>query len=384
MGTPTIPRNELLVPADLGAFGPVLATGGQAEIVELTEHPTQVFKRYITPGPTVAGARDLVAVPAGLNAADARRLDEWAAWPRNPVVDAQDRRRLVGLVLPRIPTSFYRSPGDPREMEVLLCDDSRMRNIPCEPPSWRDRLTIALDCAEYLAFVHRLLGLVVGDINYRNELWRAGREPRSYWIDCDSYRIANTTSSAASITSPGWCDPRSPRASSVDSDHYKLALLIYRMLVQHPTIEPRPDRVGVHLGDKVGKAVLDCAHEAATAGRGGRPEATRWADVLRTELGPITAAPAGRCHGTRRPRPAITIANLKSQRRPAIPLIPARNTTSSLTRPVVAVGPATAPGPTSRTTHTSLRRWFRRHWGPTVAVIAAAVALVVLGFTIGW
>ena len=297
------------------------------------------------------------------------------------MVDAQDRRRLVGLVLPRIPTSFYRSPGDPREMEVLLCDDSRMRNIPCEPPSWRERLAIALDCAEYMTFVHRQLGMIVGDVNHRNELWRAGRQPASYWIDCDSYRIANTTSSAASITSPGWSDPRSPRASSVDSDHYKLALLIYRMLVQHPNVEPRPDRIDVHLGKKVGKAVLDCAQEAATAGRGGRPEAARWIDVLRAELGPSIATLTGRRHGTRRPKPTTAVSNRSPQCRPAIPLGPARITTPPLKRPIVAVLPASAPRP--KALHASRRRWLRRHWRATVAVIAVVVALVVLGVTVG-
>jgi DNA-binding helix-hairpin-helix protein with protein kinase domain len=376
MGTTDLPRNELLVPGDLGALGSVLATGGQAEIIELPEYPTRVYKRYLSPALTVVGARDLIAVPTRLSSTDTQRLDEWAAWPRTPVVHSDDRRRLVGLVLPRIPVPFYRPSGDPRDMEVLLCDDNRMRNIPCEPPSWRERLAIALDCAEYVEFVHGL-DLVLGDINYRNELWRPGKQPQSFWIDCDSYRIAHTTSSAASITSPGWSDPHSPRASSMDSDRYKLGLLIYRMLVQHPTIEPRPDRVAARLGGKVGAPLFDCAHEMASAGRGDRPEAARWAEALRAELGPTTVRPASQRHVAKQKRPTIVISTPASAARPAIALGPA-STASLPSRPTVKVRPT--PPPSRR--HARRRRWLRRR-GPTMATVAVVVALII-GFIVGW
>jgi hypothetical protein len=385
MTAPDFPRNEVLVPDELGAIGQVLAKGGQAEVMELSDFPSYVYKRYTIPGLTVGGARDLILVPGGLSTADARRLEEWACLPLNPVVQPDDRRRLVGLVLPRIPNSFYRSSGEVRDMEILLCSDDRMQNVPCDPPSWRERLQIALDCAEYVAFIHDL-GLIIGDLNYRNELWRAGRTPGSYWIDTDSYRFADRTSSAASITSPGWSDPLSPRTSSVDTDRYKLGLLIYRMLVQHPTIVPKPDRIRTRLGSKIGAPLFDCLHDFVSTVRGERPKADRWAGALETELrAQVAGAPTRRTGWAKghQPRLALTAVNPQVTKtgRPAIPLGPASTPAPAVPRPVLPVNRASVP-PVSASARPK-GRWrqrFRRLLGASAAM---ATALVAIHFIVG-
>ncbi|GAA4249109.1 hypothetical protein GCM10022255_031740 [Dactylosporangium darangshiense] len=291
-----------LARADLGALGPQLGKGGQAVVYEapglrLPDATGQlVFKEY-HPGkaPRPGDVLGLIALRDQLAPADRARLDTIAAWPLRAVLDGG---ALLGLVVQRIPDSFFHSARLPmsgrsvtlaREVQHLFVDRRHSR-LGMPEPTWEQRLTICRDFAAALDFLHGpAVDVVFGDINARNELFRLDDEPAVLFVDCDSARRRGSVTGEPQLDAPDWKPPgHTPLNRS--TDRYKLALFVLRCLIppgeQTSTCTDPAAADGVLDAD--GRALLD----AALLGPANeRPAAEDWLRYLSRQLGAPIDAP---------------------------------------------------------------------------------------------
>lgn len=295
------PDDDLTVD-ELGHLGPQLGSGGQAVIYEipdlrLPQTPQRlVYKQYKRGhAPRVDAMRRLIALRSGLDKPLRDRLDTITAWPIRMVSDDAD---VLGVVLPRIPDSFFQDVVLPasgkadtivREVQHLFVEAGRCRRIGMPVPTLEQRLAICRDFAGALSFLHSTeVDVVFGDINAKNELFRIDSEPMVMFVDCDAARIRGSIS--GQLNAPDWEPPGQGKVLSKATDRYKLGLFVLRCLTPgdqgSTNVEPAEvtnilDAAGVAL---LARAISGPAEE--------RPSAGDWFRYLCACLGQATEPPA--------------------------------------------------------------------------------------------
>ncbi|MFD7944846.1 hypothetical protein [Streptomyces sp. NPDC059744] len=274
-----------------GGQGDVFPVGGGAVLLKEYKNPSEVD------GAELAG---LVDFRQSLAPADRARLDELAAWPLCRVVHGG---RPVGFVMNAAPRrmTWINAAGNQRllEMQFLL------RTM---KPGWRQivqptpeqRRDLALACAEAVAWFHAA-GLVVGDISHANALWSLSPNPTVYFLDCDGFRLTGSGAVLPQAATPDWSDPLAPSTeATVDTDAYKTALMVARILTQNAYALPDQALSFVKgcLDDRREGAVRSLLAQAKGA-RGTRPRPGEWRIAL-SERGTIKLNAV-----TRRPRPVV-------------------------------------------------------------------------------
>lgn len=299
-------------------LGDELGRGGQGRVVRI-EGPEQgyVFKQYIVPGADPAALKRLVDLPASLQPADQRRLREQSAWP---LARVRNGGVVSGFVMREIPGHFFgqNAAGRPkaRELQYLLYEPK---------PAWGDITPLDIGgriaFAREFGFLVRLLHdrhLVIGDISMSNLLWSHGDPPGVFLLDCDGIRLLGAPPVLRQAETPDWADPKAPPSGlDLDSDRYKLALVIGRVLTRTADLHPEaelPPLPGVP--PRVVRAVTELWRQAAGE-HGVRPDAQQWLMAL-SERGEITLPVPPPV----RQRPAIPMAELddSTARRGSIPL----------------------------------------------------------------
>ncbi len=296
----SVPVDDLTVD-ELGRLGPELGSGGQAVIYDvpdlrLPRAPQRlVYKKY-KPGhaPRVDAMRRLIALRSGLDKPLRDRLDTITAWPIRMVSDGAD---VLGVVLPRIPDSFFQDVVLPasgktdtivREVQHLFVEAGRCRRIGMPVPTREQRLAICRDFADALSFLHSTeVDVVFGDINAKNELFRLGSEPMVMFVDCDAARIRGNIS--GQLNAPDW-EPPEGRVLSQATDCYKLGLFVLRCLTPgdqgSTTVEPA---AAANVLDATGVALLAAAINGPAEKR---PSARAWFRYLCAWLGQALEPPA--------------------------------------------------------------------------------------------
>ncbi|MFJ5937952.1 hypothetical protein [Streptomyces sp. NPDC093071] len=280
------------------ALGKELATGGQGRVHEVGGPGRLLFKRYLEPhkadGTALAA---LVALRLGLAPADRQQLDRSAAWPLCRVLDGG---RVVGFLMRRAPDSMtWRSAkGDVKltELQFLLrAPKAGTRTLRQPTPAERYALVVGL--VELVDRLHTM-GLVIGDLSQANVLWSLDPDPAVHLLDCDGVRITGRAPVLAQADTPDWLDPKAPPGTvSVDSDRYKAALMIGRVLAQEPYLTPEHELtpVGGVLDERRETAVRRLWGLAGGA-YGTRPDLGQWRVALagRDTIRLLAARPAPR------------------------------------------------------------------------------------------
>lgn len=276
--TPPIARGQRLRRDEL-TLGAVLGKGGQGRVYELAGQPTLVYKQYLAPPPRPAALDDLIAFPSRLAPGAAALLLRYAAWPL-ATVHRQDE--LCGMIMPRVP---YRYAGRTsagmklRELQYLLYPYRPMWGE-ITPPGTADRLRIV---AAFTSLVDLLQAheIVLGDISFSNLLWTVERRAAVYVIDCDSAHRQAGPALLHQAETPAWTDPlRGAAPADLDTDRYKLALVIGRVLAQVPDARPGDDLpLADDLPERTKELVRARFAEAAGA-RGTRPAPRAWLSAL--------------------------------------------------------------------------------------------------------
>ncbi|HWO65106.1 MAG TPA: hypothetical protein VNO31_34225 [Umezawaea sp.] len=227
-----------------------------------------------------------------LNDATRAELDARTAWPVRVV---EENGHAVGIVMGRIPDPYFdqvmRNSGPQkrlREVQNLFVEPALARRVGRPVPTDEQRLRICRDFAGGLAFLHRELNVVVGDVNPKNAVFRLDAEPTVLFLDCDAVRPAGIVAAVKQLNFPDWLPPEGG-ALNRTTDHYKLGLFILRCLSPGRYSSVNTDPAAAIAGlDAAGLAMLRRAISGAPADR---PTAQEWELHLRLLLGESLVPP---------------------------------------------------------------------------------------------
>ncbi|MFI8966187.1 hypothetical protein ACIGO8_29200 [Streptomyces sp. NPDC053493] len=278
-----------------------LATGGQGEVHEVGGPEGLLFKKYLEPHKVDGAAlAALVALRQGLAPADRQRLDRDTAWPLCRVTDGG---RTAGFLMRRAPAAMtWRSAkGDGRLIELsYLLRPPKAAWQAVRQPTPAERYALVVSLVDLFQWLHTM-GLVVGDLSQANVLWSVDPHPAVHLLDCDGARITGRPPVLAQADTPDWLDPKAPPGMvSVDSDRYKAALMIGRILAQDAYVTPaQPLSPLAGLLDERRETAVRRLWELADGPYGTRPDLGQWRTALagRDTIRLIAAQPA--------PRPAV-------------------------------------------------------------------------------
>lgn len=308
-------------------LGDELGRGGQGRVLQVLGRPVPlVFKQYIVSGADPAALQNLVDMPSSLRPLERDRLLEQAAWPLARVIR---KGSLRGFLMQPIPDDFHARNGagdlKTRELQYLLYAPKPMWGgiVPADV-TIETRLAVATEFTRLMWLLHGR-SLVFGDVSMNNVLWATGGSARIFVIDCDGIRKVGSGPVLPQAETPDWDDPHQPQGGpDLDTDRYKLALLVGRVLCAKAYIRPGPELPLLPGVPDVIAGKVGVLWRQAAGTRGARPDAGQWLMAL-----------AGRAE--------IPIAPLTSVRKRM--QIPTQELEGAGDRPVIKLPPS--KGPTS-------------------------------------
>lgn len=307
-----------------------LGAGGEGRVFEVPGLGNLVYKEFF---PSATSIPDLQALERLISARESWSPDEqsWmnerSVWPISSVLE---NGRLKGLLMPRIPKLFYRSHGIKANPRVVLCEwnylalRNRFGSNPnifsdVPRPETFQVIELILDLSRTMSLLHAH-DIVLGDVSGKNLLWTDRPSFRVFAIDNDGFRFIGTGGIASPKQSPDWEDPvLAGRATTPESDIYKLGLAAFRALWSAGTDKPTMDRMNQSVGSGISKDVVDLIAQSTLGPT--RPSSADWVSVL----APIVAL---------RGRPSVSVA-LTASPNPSISH--ATSTGVNRSRPVIPV-----------------------------------------------
>lgn len=267
-----------------------LGRGGEGVVYRIPSLKDQVYKEFLAAAyttPDVSALERLIAVKGGLSPEEKVWLGARTVWPDVTVVD---RGALKGFLMPNIHQRFIRRHGIRANPKTVFCEWNYLThrtkffsnpNIFSEVPrtDHLDALTLVFDLAQSISMLHKH-GVIIGDLSGKNLLWTNSPGFQVMLIDNDSFRLAGTGGVASPKQSPDWDDPfLAGKATSQESDVYKLALAAYRAIWSAGTVRPSAeDKDRVTRLPGIPENVMDLIFESLRAH--GRPTASDWVSVL--------------------------------------------------------------------------------------------------------
>ena len=274
--TANLPRSMSssdLQPAEL------LGDGGQGTVHAVLGSPELAIKTYLHTNVQERSLALLVNLSHSMPTEARQLVNDSTTWP---LATIQDKGRTVGVVMRRLPQRFTeRFPAGvrPRDVSYAVYPSKPMwAHITPALPS--QRLELARALAEIFSVIHRV-GAIYGDLSYYNVAWCL--EPRAsiFLMDCDSIRVSGSNAAHRHAVTIDWDDPHHSGADTLDSDRYKLALFIGRLLTQDHSIRPGAGLAiaaspwGADVADRVSRLFT-----RAGGPRGTRPTALEWLRAL--------------------------------------------------------------------------------------------------------
>lgn len=282
---------------DSRSINETVSQGAQAVIRRSPGQPGYLIKAYKDPS-TV----DFVRLQAHIDwvttlpTADRQFLQEHMAWPLELSSGARHGTN-AGFVMQEAPGDAFCISSTGRRH--LLESDSLM-TLPrpatrdwMPEPTAEQRLNLVIDFAETMAWLDKHT-IVFGDISHRNVIWRR-HTGQVFLVDCDQARFEGHAPPSDQSDTPGFKDPASigrldPRQRSLDSDRYKTAVWIGRVLARSlhemPSHQPSEDFVF-----ELERTIRDSNRElyvnrilklwAQARVGGARPHAQEWVQALR-------------------------------------------------------------------------------------------------------
>ncbi|GGL56739.1 hypothetical protein [Planomonospora parontospora] len=259
-----------------------LNEGGQGFVFRVNGPGSLVYKEYKPQAGAVDSAvlADFVEFGVGLSAEDRTRLFSACAWPVARVVSGG---RITGFLMPEVPRDFYGTVGGETRLVELqyLLFEPKWAWQDLHQPDIAGRVEIALAFATLVDFLHGH-GFVIGDISARNLLWRPGVPYGVFALDCDGFRRHGSDPVTKQAHTVDWDDPYGPRSGpDLDTDRYKLALALGRMLSRNAHVRPGKQlSLLPGLEPRLARRVTELFDRAAGP-YGTRPIATEWVQAIR-------------------------------------------------------------------------------------------------------
>lgn len=258
-----------------------LDKGGQGVVTRVLGPENLVYKGYMPHVGHVNGTAlaELVDFGHRRTAGEVGLLLAQCAWPVARVVH---EGRVTGFLMPHVPQEFYGRIGGKLklvELQYLLYEPNwSWQDL--HQPDLRGRLEIATLAAKMVDLLHTH-GWVIGDLSFRNLLWRPGAPYKVFMLDCDGLRRHGGEPVLRQAHTPDWDDPHQPSSGpELDTDRYKLALLVGRVLTRTASVRPGQEPALLPgLPDQVLTAVREL-FTRAHGPRGSRPSAAEWVQAL--------------------------------------------------------------------------------------------------------
>jgi hypothetical protein len=220
----------------------LIASGGQAHVYrvpqvhfDIADFPLacKMYKTRNLPIPWIGLAR-LAHVREAADPKVRSLLDRYFTWPLRAVMDGNE---AVGCVMPLIPDNFFHTftlpnattKRTPLELQHLLVAGDRNAKVGLMHANANQRLSICFETSRALNVLHST-GLVYGDINPRNLVFRLKPRPSIMFVEGDALRRSGASAVLAQMQTPDWNAPDKVKAQSEYTDRYKLGLLILRVL----------------------------------------------------------------------------------------------------------------------------------------------------------
>lgn len=259
--------------------GSQLGVGARGRVFSLLNDPGLVYKEYISARVNGSALAELILQRNMLSDTERKLLDGSTSWPLARVVTD---RHVVGCLMRSLPDDFYVTTSVGRRPAYLsyLCYPPKPAWKSIGMPSVQDRLEIARQVLNLIGFLQRY-SLVVGDVSAQNLLWTCEGAPRIFLLGCDALRLVGASSALPEGETPDWRDPQlGSRAPDMDSDNYKVALVVGRILSQEPYVRPGETlRLIEGIPEAVASGVRECFAAAART-PGERPAIQNWTDAL--------------------------------------------------------------------------------------------------------
>jgi hypothetical protein len=257
-----------------------LGSGGQGTVYSVADRRVDdrfpaVYKEFTTAADARA-LRRVVRFRRDLDPADARRLDEIAAWPAAVV---HRDGRITGFLMRRAPDPFLIGLGMPSgptrhlAQVQLLLNDAAYRTARGLTIDDRFRLELLHDTASAIEFLHAH-AVVVGDLSPANLLFSRSRRPRCFFLDCDAMRVRGISVLRQAETVDWQTPGRDEQIATWATDSYKFALLCIRLFAGDQSAR---DPLVL---DRAGPAVRSLATRALSRDPRRRPMLAEWREAL--------------------------------------------------------------------------------------------------------
>ncbi|WP_277371311.1 hypothetical protein [Rhodococcus rhodochrous] len=279
-----IDRASLTVHRELGSggFGTVYEVDTPNS---LFSEQTCAFKEFKSPGNAeIQNLRVLIAHRAAMSHEDREVLDRFTTWPREVVTKGGD---VVGFLMRIVPRDFMeasiaqveRTTSVMRSIDWLANPVHARKSgasLVVEAGDVKTRLRYCAWLSRVFHLLHRN-GMVYGDLSLTNVLYSDARDNPVMLIDTDPVRVASKSPPLAQATSPGMRPPEArganaTREQDVETDRFKLAVLLYNVLGASMRIDPKLSAVQ----GKIDSTGVQMFAAALGGDRDRRPSAQEW------------------------------------------------------------------------------------------------------------
>lgn len=278
-----------------------LDEGGQGIVYRVGNRPGILVKKYLGP---INGAelRNLVRRPSMMDEKRRELVLASSAWPLQIVVD---NGNCVGMTMREAPGDFRSRIGTrDKHLELqFLAFRPKGRWANLILPDHVQRIALLRLYLLYAQALHRS-DVILGDISLKNFFWSIRREPKIFALDCDSYLVNGRPPIMPPVETPDWQDPQlaTGQPPTMDSDRYKLALMVLRVLLQQPQATPETVKANTDDHRTLGTAITALTERMTR--QTARPRIEEW---LRALSGRPTIAlprkPGPRTNNRTKPRP---------------------------------------------------------------------------------
>lgn len=304
--------------------GAELGSGGQGTVYQVDGQPGVVFKRYKVTGANPDALKILVDLPGQLQPSERARLHASTAWP---LARVYSKGQLSGFLMQEIPGRFTAANDAGgiklRELQFLVYPRKPLWGeiVPPAGVSVQTRIGVAREFTHLVSLLHGK-ALIVGDVSIRNVLWTGtdGTPVTIFLIDCDGIRKLGSRPVLTQAETLDWNDPQQPASGpNLDTDRYKLALLVGRVLSVSAYARPGEPLSLVAGIPGLVAARVSAAWQRAGGPQGSRPDPAQWAMALSDREEIVLAPPPP----VRQP-PALPRQPLEGQPGQARPVIQLR------------------------------------------------------------
>lgn len=324
-----------------------LGEGGQGTVTRVIGSERLVYKEYLghVGTPSTPALTELVEFGRNLPDADRRSLFGQSAWPVARVIRES---AVSGFLMQEVPAEFTGPIGGRQrlvELQYLLYKPNHTWDT-LHQPDGPGRVEVAAAATRFIDFLHSHR-FVLGDISFRNLLWSPSRPYRVFLLDCDGVRRHGGEPVLPQAQTPGWDDPHLPRTGlDLDTDRYKTALLVGRILSRNADVRPGRKLEPVEgIDPRVAEPVIRLFDRAAGP-HGTRPTAKEWSQALSGRKWIAVTAPSRR---TEQPpaglAPLVSGGGKRGSRPVSLPGRPAPTPVSAVSLPPAPVRPPLEPEP---------------------------------------